>query len=59
MNNRWKYLVVSIKSGLTSATFEQRLQEALDKHGSQGWELVQTLPPGPWGGTPLVFKKPA
>ncbi len=60
MIDRWKYVVASLKSSFTGTVSDQQLQEMLDRHGSQGWELVEILrSQGSWGNVQLVFKKPA
>jgi hypothetical protein len=60
MTNRWKYLVAEVKPGFWGGVNPKRLQEELDRQGSQGWELVQVLrnPAGGWGAAQLLFKKP-
>ena len=60
MQTRWKYTVATVKQGFTGAISAQRLQEALDYHGSLGWELVEILRErSTWGNAQLVFKRPA
>lgn len=61
--SRWLYTVVDLEPGLAGMLKalhpREDLQAVLDRHGQQGWELVQMTPGG--AGTPsrLVFKRPA
>jgi hypothetical protein len=56
MSRRWKYLAVEVSTSWTGALKPQKMQEELDKHGAQGWELVNIVSSA---GHPavLVFKK--
>ncbi|TKR33741.1 DUF4177 domain-containing protein [Luteimonas gilva] len=56
MSRRWKYLTVEVSASWTGALKPQKMQEELDKHGAQGWELVNIVVST---GHPavLVFKK--
>jgi hypothetical protein len=59
VQNRWKYTVATVKQGFIGVISTQRLQEALDHHGTLGWELVAVLRErGSWGNAQLVFKRP-
>ena len=59
MAERWKYTVVEVKAGfLTGGVNVERMQEALDRLGAQGWELVQVLQTQPFRHTQLVLKRP-
>ena len=59
--DRWKYTITKVKSNpFTGGLPSERLQEELERQGSQGWELVQIVrSQGNWGCAQLVFKKPA
>ncbi len=43
MSNRWSYKIVELKPQLFGGTLAERTQEALDKLGLQGWELVSVV----------------
>lgn len=61
-SDRWRYNVVEVKpKSLWSATIPTAdLQAELDRQGTQGWELVMTVPgTTAMGGLRLVFKRPA
>ena len=57
-NERWKYLVVSIKPSFFGR-IQAALQTELDRQGPPGWELVSVMRPHPLGTAELVFKRPA
>ncbi|MCD9033510.1 DUF4177 domain-containing protein [Luteimonas sp. Y-2-2-4F] len=40
MSERWQHKVVEVPAALFGGKLTRRLQEALDKLGVQGWELV-------------------
>ena len=59
-HTRWQYLVIDLKVKVFegSAAQAQRLQDELNRHGQQGWELV-SLDANPMTGSPLaIFKRP-
>ncbi|MFN7553075.1 MAG: DUF4177 domain-containing protein [Pseudomonadota bacterium] len=61
-SDRWRYHVVEIKpNSMWKAIIPTAdLQSELDRQGSQGWELVLTVPgTTAMGGLRLVFKRPA
>ena len=55
---RWDYKTVDVKPGFFGARPEQ-VQDELDKHGKQGWELVSALSQSPRNNVMLIFKRPA
>lgn len=58
MSTRWTYLVVEVKTGLMGGFKQDALKDELDKHGKQGWELVNILHAYPTVSSPtLIFKK--
>ncbi|TWT21345.1 DUF4177 domain-containing protein [Luteimonas marina] len=58
MSTRWTYLVVEVKTGLMGGFKLDALKDELDKHGKQGWELVNIVHATPTVSSPtLVFKK--
>lgn len=59
--DRWRYLVVEVKAPSVWSTVlkTEQLQAELDRHGSQGWELVSTMPAQGTTGVRLLFKRPA
>ena len=59
-SDRWKYLVVRMKGGITGNVAEERLENELNMHGGLGWELVSVVPIHQgYSGLKLVFKRPA
>lgn len=59
MSKRWNYLVVEIKPSMWGTYKPETLQEELNKHGKQGWELVNITMPTPLATGLLTFKKEA
>ncbi|KRG39961.1 hypothetical protein ARC78_13470 [Stenotrophomonas pictorum JCM 9942] len=58
MSKQWKYLVVKAETSMWGTFKPESLQEQLDKHGRQGWELVNVVHALPTTSSPtLVFKK--
>lgn len=59
--DRWRYQVVEVKAASlwSQVVKTEQLQAELDRHGSQGWELVTTLPAQYPTGVRLLFKRPA
>lgn len=57
MSQRWIYQVVEIKPGLLGGIKRDRIQEELNRHGMQGWELVNLAMVGPLSPAIAVFKK--
>jgi hypothetical protein len=52
-------MVAKVETAFWGGINAQRLQEELDRQGTQGWELVQVVnAPSGWGALHLVFKKP-
>lgn len=56
MSKRWSYLTVEVKPTWTGLKQED-IQTELNRHGAQGWELVNVVLPPSWGKALLVFKK--
>ena len=40
MSKRWDHKVVEITTTLFNSKLTEKIQEELDRHGRQGWELV-------------------
>lgn len=61
MSKRWTYLTIEIKRGITwTGTIQrEKMQEELNRHGAQGWELVNVVMPTNLTPPVLVFKKEA
>jgi hypothetical protein len=57
MNERWTYQVIDSKPDFLGRQTEP-LQDTLNRHGAQGWELVEFIP-GTLIPQRLIFKKPA
>lgn len=60
--DRWRYNVVEVKpsSVWRGGVATEALQAELDRQGTQGWELVMTLPgTSGMGCLRLIFKRPA
>ena len=57
---RWQYLAVRVKPARWFQIFpdEAALQETMNRHGAQGWELVAVAGSHPHG-QHLLFKRPA
>jgi hypothetical protein len=58
MSNNWKYQVVEVKPSMMGSYKPDALQEAMDRQGRLGWELVNVIVSGPMYPALLVFKKP-
>ncbi|MCF7221104.1 DUF4177 domain-containing protein [Marilutibacter chinensis] len=58
MSSRWQHKVVEIAYKLF-ANHTERVQQELDKHGQQGWELVAVVQSNAADSIRLFFKKPA
>lgn len=58
MSNRWQHRVVEVGYKLFNNQTE-RVQQELDKHGQQGWELVAVVQSNAADAIRLFFKKPA
>jgi hypothetical protein len=56
--DRWRYLVVSVKSGFFGR-IGAALQAELDRQGAAGWELVSVVRAHQFGPADLVFKRKA
>ena len=61
MSKRWTYLTVEVKTSITwTGTIKRdKLQEELNRHGAQGWELVNVIMANTLVPAVLVFKKEA
>ncbi|MBZ4039676.1 DUF4177 domain-containing protein [Novilysobacter selenitireducens] len=59
MSERWMYEVVEVKPGIMGGFKTEVMQEALNRMGRQGWELVNVVLTGPMMPALAVFKKPA
>ena len=46
MNTRWTYKVVEVKASFVGQVKSAVVQEALNQHGAQGWELVSVVQVG-------------
>jgi hypothetical protein len=55
---RWDYKTVDIKPGFLGMKMDE-VQNELDKHGKQGWELVSVAPLAARASLVLFFKRPA
>lgn len=59
-NSHWSYLVIDLSSAtsfFSGMVKNDALQEELNKHGRQGWELVNLVIPGGMVQGKAVFKK--
>ena len=59
MSTRWQYKVAEVALTVLGGKATERTQEALDKLGAQGWELVAVTQPNPAGAVRLYLKRPA
>lgn len=60
MSQRWIYQVLDTKADfLGRHNTPEPLQELLNRHGAQGWELIEFTPGSSWVPQRLIFKKPA
>ncbi|UYB51240.1 DUF4177 domain-containing protein [Xanthomonas sp. AM6] len=57
MSTRWNYLTVEVKPTFLGGLNTELIQAELDRHGAQGWELVNVISAAPLLPTLLVFKK--
>lgn len=58
MNQRWTYQVIDIKPDFLGRQHKpEQLQELLNRHGAQGWELVAIVPGSTWVQKRLLLKK--
>lgn len=60
-HTRWQYLVVDlpVKMFESSSAQAQRVQEELNRHGQQGWELVSMLQVNSMMSNRATFKRSA
>lgn len=58
MSNRWQHKVVEIPYRLFGNQTEH-VQQELDKHGQQGWELVSVVQSSAADSIRMFFKKHA
>lgn len=59
MSTRWNYQVVEFKLKTFGGLDPKALQEELNRQGSLGWELVNTVVPAAYYGLTLIFKREA
>ncbi|RZA34086.1 MAG: DUF4177 domain-containing protein [Lysobacteraceae bacterium] len=59
MSTRWNYQVIEIKVQMFGQPLTERLQDALVRAGSQGWELVSSVQSSATDSVRLFLKKPA
>ncbi|HDS1219321.1 DUF4177 domain-containing protein [Stenotrophomonas maltophilia] len=57
MSKRWTYQTLEVPSTLMGSMKTEAVQEALNKQGQLGWELVNIVIPAPMSAAVLVFKK--
>lgn len=57
MSGRWSFKVVEVKYVMFGSNQVELLQDALDKHGVQGWELVNVVQASSVDSFKLFFKK--
>lgn len=57
MSTRWNYKVVELKLKLFAGSLGERVQQELDKLGTQGWELVSVVQASPVDTLRLYLKK--
>ena len=58
MSSRWQYQVLEIKPGMMVGFKQDVVQDALQRQGQSGWELVQVVSNGPLTALLAVFKRP-
>ena len=58
MSSRWQYQVLEIKPGMMAGFKQDVVQDALQRQGQSGWELVQVVSNGPLTALLAVFKRP-
>jgi hypothetical protein len=60
MKERWSYKVERVKLPLFSGVEANNkvVEEALNRRGQEGWELVHSLPSNDWTSMSLYLKKP-
>lgn len=59
MSNRWNYQVVPFKPSLMGTFKPEEMQAELNRHGQQGWELVNIIVTAPMTPVQMVFKREA
>ncbi len=57
-NERWQYKVLKVKPGFLGLD-PANLQAELEKHGAQGWELVNAVQAHPMHAVLLFLKRAA
>lgn len=57
MSERFQHKVVEVPASLFGGKLSRRLQEALDKLGAQGWELVAVTQASSLDAVRLFLKK--
>ena len=58
MSSRWQYQVLEIKPGMMGGFKQDVVQDALQRQGQSGWELLQVVSNGPLTALLAVFKRP-
>jgi hypothetical protein len=58
MIDKWSYKVVDVKGGFLRIPKAVAIQSELDRHGSQGWELVNLVHVLGSRYPQLIFKRP-
>ena len=56
--DRWNYKIVEIKGRMSAAKQLSELEEVLNRHGNNGWELTGAPNHRPHQAVTLIFKKP-
>ncbi|MBF6023680.1 DUF4177 domain-containing protein [Lysobacter niastensis] len=59
MSQHWTYHVLEITPSMLGASVSERLTEALNRLGAEGWELVSVMAVTPFDHLRAVLKKPA
>lgn len=57
MSKRFSYRVIELKPATMGGFKPETMQEAFEKMGMQGWELVQVVASGPFAHMHAIFKK--
>lgn len=57
MSRQWEHRVVEVTAALFNSKLTQKLQDELDKHGRQGWELVAVTHTNAMDSVRLYLKK--
>lgn len=54
---RWEYKTIRVKPGMLGSFDAEKIDEALRPEGNAGWELVNTIFPGPLSPLLLILKR--